>query len=84
MASRSVRQDTVQIRRATNVSLNTQLVATARDLDLNLSRACEEGLKAAIAAERAKRWHDENRDAIIASNTWVAERGLPLEKFRLF
>jgi antitoxin CcdA len=42
-------------RRSTNVSLPAELVANARELGINLSRACEDGLQAAIRAEASRR-----------------------------
>ena len=40
-------------RRATNVTLPTDLLDQARGLGLNVSQACEGGLKAEIARHRA-------------------------------
>ena len=71
------------VRKAKNVSLDVTLVAMAKELGLNVSRGCEAGLAAAIAEERRKRWLEENQDSIDASNAWVADHGLPLEKYRL-
>lgn len=85
MATRLSRRDEAPaVRRATNVSLDTKLVDAAREFGINVSRACEEGLIAAISAERGRRWLEENADAIAASNAWVEEHGLPLEEYRLF
>ncbi|MCB1384634.1 MAG: type II toxin-antitoxin system CcdA family antitoxin [Nitratireductor sp.] len=71
-------------RRATNLSLDSTLVAEARELGLNLSRIAEEGLEQAVKAEREKRWKEQNREAIEAHNQYVREHGLPLAKYRLF
>lgn len=71
-------------RRATNVSLDQSLVEAARELGINLSRACEEGLAREIKAIRDARWLEENRKAIESSNRYFAEHGLPLAKYRLF
>lgn len=68
----------------TNLSLSETLVAEAKKLDINLSRAAEQGLAVAVATERARRWKEENRAAIEAQNAWVAEHGLPLAKYRMF
>ncbi len=40
------------IRRATNITLPVDLLAEARMLGLNVSQACEQGLKAEIARSR--------------------------------
>jgi antitoxin CcdA len=71
-------------RRATNVSLPESLVEDAKRLDINLSRACEEGIAVAIKAERERRWKVENRQAIQDYNAWIEENGIPLAEFRQF
>ena len=71
-------------RRPTNLSLETELVAEARRLGLNLSRAAEDGLRRAIAAEAGRRWLEENRAALVSSNAYVEKHGLPLAKYRMF
>lgn len=71
-------------RAATNVSLNRDYVAEARELGVNISQACERGLVETIKEARAARWLEENRQALDGYNRYVAEHGLPLEKHRLF
>lgn len=73
-----------QRKRGTNVSLRADLVAEARELGIRLSSACEDGLAAAVRAERDKRWQEENRGAIESWNRYIAEHGLPLARFRTF
>lgn len=71
-------------RKPTNVTLDTALLAEARDYGVNVSRAAEEGLIAALRAAKAARWQSENAHAIAESNSWVAENGLPLAPHRPF
>lgn len=71
-------------RKATNLSLDSALVEDARALGINLSRACEEGLRKEISVERTRRWQEENAEAIQHWNAYVEEHGLPLEKYRQF
>lgn len=71
-------------RRATNVTLPTAMVEEAKALGINVSRACETGIQAALSAERERRWLIENASAIAAYNRWVEENGVPLEEFRSF
>jgi len=71
-------------RKATNVSLNPEHVAEARELGINVSQACEQGLVAALKKARGEKWLEENREALDSYNAWVEEHGLPLEKYRLF
>jgi len=69
-------------KRATNVSLNSDLLEQAKALGINVSRACERGLAEQIAELREKRWLEENREALESSNTYVEAHGLPLAKHR--
>ena len=71
-------------KRATNLSLNESLLEAARRLGINLSRACERGLHMQVAEVEARKWREENRDAIASSNDYVDRNGLPLAKFRQF
>lgn len=71
-------------RRSTNVSLDADLVNEAKALGLNLSQACEKGLIHELKAARERRWIEENRTAIEATNRWVAENGLPFAARRAF
>jgi len=71
-------------RRPTNVSLPGHLVEEAKALGINLSRACESGIEAALQAERSRQWKIDNKAAFDAYNQWVAEYGLPLDEFRQF
>jgi antitoxin CcdA len=71
-------------RRPTNLSLDPNLVEEAKRLGVNVSRACEQGLTAEIAGERARRWQVENAEAIASSNAFVEANGLPLASLRRF
>ncbi|MBK1665410.1 post-segregation antitoxin CcdA [Rhodospirillum rubrum] len=71
-------------RRATNVSISAPILAEARALEVNISRAAEKGLVLAIAERRADLWLAENRTALASSNAFVEEHGLPLAKYQRF
>ena len=71
-------------RRATNVTLPVALVAQAKALKINVSKACEAGLVAQVKAAREKQWLEENREALEYCNKYVEEHGLTLERFRSF
>lgn len=71
-------------RRPTNVSLSRDHLAQARELGINISQACERGLRETIAEARAEQWLEENRAAMESYNRYVEEHGLPLEDLRLF
>lgn len=71
-------------RRATNVSLRSDLIDEARRLDINISRACERGLEAEVQRSLRDSWLEQNREAIDATNAWVEKNGLPLARYRHF
>lgn len=71
-------------RKATNVSLDSDLLDAAKELGINVSRACERGLAQQISDARSKRWLEENLEALESSNRYVEEHGLPLARYRMF
>ena len=71
-------------RKATNLSIDQNLVAEAKALDLNVSRLAEEGIAAAVREEKTRRWKEEKREAMEAWNEWVRENGLPFAEYRGF
>ena len=76
--------DTAAPKRPTNVSINEDLLAKARDLGVNLSQTLEEGLKVRVAEERRKRWLEENKAAFAACNDHFEKYGLWSDGFRMF
>ena len=71
-------------KKATNLTLDATLIEEARKLDVNLSRAAEEGLRVAVRQARADPWRAENAEAIASSNAWAEHNGLPLARYRAF
>jgi antitoxin CcdA len=71
-------------RRATNLSLDADILEEAKAMKVNLSRAAEDGIAEAIAREKARQFREENAEAIRSSNEYVEKHGLPLEKYRAF
>jgi antitoxin CcdA len=71
-------------RKAANLSLDSELVSQARELNVNLSRAAEEGIERAIKSERERLWRLENAEAIAEANEYVDKHGLPFAEYRQF
>ncbi|MCA0011460.1 type II toxin-antitoxin system CcdA family antitoxin [Mesorhizobium sp. B292B1B] len=71
-------------RTSVNTSIDSQLIKDAKALGINISRAAEAGIAKAIAAEKTRRWQEENKEAIESSNEYVKRNGLPLAKHRPF
>ena len=62
-------------RKAVNLSLDSEIVAIARDAGLNLSRVAEDASRVALEADRERRWQEEHRDAIAAFTQWFEREG---------
>ena len=71
-------------RKAANLSLDSELLSQARELNVNLSRAAEEGIERAIKSERERLWRLENAEAIAEANENVDKHGLPFAEYRQF
>jgi len=65
-----------RVKRAVNVSISADLLAAAREHDVNLSAALEAAVEARLRELRRRDWLDENRAAIAAYNRDVEEHGV--------
>jgi antitoxin CcdA len=65
-----------RVKRAVNVSISADLLAAAREHDVNLSAALEAAVEARLRELRRRDWLDENRMAIAAYNRDVEEHGV--------
>lgn len=74
----------VRPRKAVNLSLDAELVAEAKALNLNLSRTVEEALRQRVRDEKARRWQEENAEAIAFNNAQLEREGLWCDDYRLF
>ena len=71
-------------RKATNITLEPELLKLAKQFDVNLSQAAEAGIAQAVARRRAEKWLEANAQALASSNEYVEKNGLPLGGFRNF
>ncbi len=62
-------------KRATNVSVRSDLLAAARDAGLNVSATLERALIEELAKVKRAKWREQNREAIDAYNEHVEEHG---------
>lgn len=65
-------------RKRTNLTVREDVMAEAKALGLNTSRAAEAGIEAAIREEKGRRWLEENREGIKAHNERIAREGMLL------
>lgn len=71
-------------KKPTNVSLNADLLAKAKNLKINLSATLEQSLIAKIQEHERQQWRQENADAIQSYNQFVEQEGLFSESVRKF
>jgi antitoxin CcdA len=71
-------------RKSVNLTMDSGIVAAAREAGVNLSQVSEASIAQAVRALREQRWIEDNRAAIDSSNAYVEKHGLPFAKFRQF
>lgn len=76
--------DVTAPRKATNLSLNSDLLRQARALDINLSAELERALAALVTTRREAQWREENRAAIAGYNEQVDGQGVFGDDVRCF
>lgn len=76
--------DTGAPKKATNLSINSDLLRQAKELNINLSQQVEGYLSELVRQAKAQQWLADNAEFIAAYNKRIEEEGLPLEKYRAF
>jgi antitoxin CcdA len=76
--------DTKAAKKPTNLSINSDLLARARKMKINLSATLETALIAEIKNAEKGRWLKKNRKAILALNDLAEQKGLFSDSFRKF
>lgn len=71
-------------KRPTNLSLNSDLLAKTRALNINLSATLEQALQQKLVEVEARKWAEENKQAIASYNSFVEEHGCFGDEFREF
>ena len=71
-------------KRATNLSLSTDVLDAAKTLQINLSQVCGNYLRDFVQREHERRWREERADFIAAYNDVIKTEGLPLDAWKSF
>ncbi len=71
-------------KRATNLSIDAELLTAARALDIRLSSFVEQKLAQEIKRRRLQSWRREAREAMRDYNAFVERHGIFGEEFRSF
>ncbi len=67
-----------------NLSVNSDLLTKARELNINLSAALEEALIEQLKQKRRELWRRQNAKAIQAYNRFVEAHGVFSDELRSF
>lgn len=71
-------------RKSVNLSIDVDILAEAKALNVNVSRAADAGIAEAISKRKAELWLRENREAIEENNRYFEEHGLSFSEYRGF
>lgn len=71
-------------KRPANLSINSDLLNKARELEINLSATLEQALAAALRARQQAAWLAENKAAMAAYNDHVEKHGVFSDGLRSF
>jgi len=72
------------IKKATNVTINSDLLQKAKAYKINISKNFEAYLAEVVKKREEQRWLEENREAIDAFNERVEKVGLFGDTYRRF
>ena len=71
-------------KRAANLTLSTDVLDAAKQLNLNISKLCDAYLQNYVKEEQARRWREEHAALVAVYNETVAAEGLPLDEWKTF
>jgi antitoxin CcdA len=71
-------------KKATNLSVNSDLLAQAKALGINVSAVLEKSLAEHVRDLKAQRWKQDNHDSIVAYNEDVENNGTYSDGSRSF
>ena len=71
-------------KRATNLSINSDLLEKAKSYNINLSKSFESYLNELVKRKEEERWREENLQAITSFNERVTKQGVFSDRLRSF
>jgi len=71
-------------KKAANLSINSDLLAQAKQFNINLSATLEKSLAQEVSKRKEEVWLEENQASIEEYNQRIAKHGLFSEHLRLF
>ncbi|HNU74327.1 MAG: Post-segregation antitoxin CcdA [Deltaproteobacteria bacterium ADurb.BinA179] len=71
-------------KKSTNLSINSDLLAQAKQNNINLSKALEQRLVEMLLEQKRCKWREKNKEAIDAYNRRVETSGVFSDSLRSF
>lgn len=71
-------------KRAVNLSLSSDVLDGAKQLDINISQVCDAYLREVVRRELERKWREDHADFIAAYNSTIEAEGLPLDEWKSF
>jgi len=71
-------------KKPTNLTVNSDLLAQAKDYKINLSATLESALADALKTKKIVLWKEENKEAIESYNNFLDDFGLFSDEIRMF
>ncbi len=71
-------------KRATNLTLSSDVLDAAKHLAINISQVCDSHLREVVRREQERKWREDHADFIAAYNATLEAEGLPLDEWRSF
>jgi antitoxin CcdA len=69
-------------KRATNVSIDAEILAEAKAMKINLSQTLEDELRKQVKTAREAKWREENKDVVESYNRLIERAGVFGEEFQ--
>ena len=69
---------------ATNISLPHDVYVSARELNINISKTCEQALREVIRVRKDEAWNDQHAAFIETYNKLVETDSVALQEWRSF
>ena len=80
----SISTQSKALKKTIHLTLNPQVLAEAKKLGINISKACDAFLESLVRQEKERLWKLENADFIVSYNKTIEDEGLPLDSWRTF
>lgn len=72
------------VKRATNLSLSSDVLDANKRLGFNISQVCNNYLREVVRHGQERKWRADHADFIAACNATIKVDGLPLDEWRSF